>query len=185
MNRLIAITGPSCGGKTTLKNELLREMGGDAVCIRTTTTRNRRVGEEHGRDYLFRSKMQFCEILDDGGFLESVVVDGQFYGIELAELERVGESCDTAIVVATPSGLHSLAHWAEAHGVRLIRVLASAPVGELRRRLQGRRGSADEMEINRRLARVVDEADTWQPGQFDVLADSDVRVAAATIARLS
>ena len=80
--RIIIISGPSGSGKTTLYRKLLvsRRFKGKLVKSISATTRPRRLGERHGRDYLFISKKDFLQKKKNGYFLEWEKVFDNYYG---------------------------------------------------------------------------------------------------------
>ena len=79
---IIIISGPSGSGKTTLSKQLLasQRLKGKLVRSISTTTRPKRGGEKHGRDYLFISKKMFLYKKRMGHFLESEKVFCDYYG---------------------------------------------------------------------------------------------------------
>lgn len=80
--RVIIISGPSGSGKTTLHNRLLESprLKGALVKSISATTRARRPGEKHGRDYLFLTPAMFKHKIRRGHFLEWQKVFGNYYG---------------------------------------------------------------------------------------------------------
>ena len=80
--KIIIISGPSGSGKTTLYKKLLasKKLKGRLVRSVSTTTRPKRKGEKHGRDYSFVSLKMFLHKKRCGHFLESEVVFGNHYG---------------------------------------------------------------------------------------------------------
>lgn len=84
---IFIVSAPSGAGKTTLISRLLRifpEIGLSVSC----TTRARRPGERHGRDYFFVSAKQFAAMRARGGFAEWARVHGALYGTPRGPLER-------------------------------------------------------------------------------------------------
>ncbi len=78
----VIISGPSGSGKTTLHKALLESpvLKGKLVKSLSATTRNRREGERHGRDYLFLSVPVFEDRIKRGYFLEWEKVFDNYYG---------------------------------------------------------------------------------------------------------
>ncbi|HXH69597.1 MAG TPA: guanylate kinase [Pyrinomonadaceae bacterium] len=78
---LIIISSPSGGGKGTLILELLssESITNIGYCI-SYTTREKREGEMHGRDYFFVSRKEFISSIEKDEFLEYAEVHGNFYG---------------------------------------------------------------------------------------------------------
>lgn len=84
---LIIISSPSGGGKGTLIREVLQSVPEVGYSV-SFCTRERRFGEEDGRDYHFVSINEFKEKIDNGEFLEYAEVHGNYYGTSLIETER-------------------------------------------------------------------------------------------------
>ncbi len=84
---LIIISSPSGGGKGTLIKEIRASLPDLGYSV-SYTTREKRFGEEDGRDYHFITIPDFKEKIDDGEFLEHAEVHGNYYGTSLYETER-------------------------------------------------------------------------------------------------
>lgn len=80
--RFVIISGPSGSGKTTLHKKLLLspKIKGKLVKSISATTRDRRVGERNGRDYLFLSQAVFEDRIKRGYFIEWEKVFDHYYG---------------------------------------------------------------------------------------------------------
>jgi guanylate kinase len=80
--RIVIISGPSGSGKTTLHKMLLESprLKGSLVKSISATTRPKRPGEEHGRDYLFISAGMFRYKIKALHFLEWQKVFDNYYG---------------------------------------------------------------------------------------------------------
>lgn len=76
---LFIISSPSGGGKGTLIREVLRSVPDIGYSI-SFTTRGRREGEIHGREYFFVTRTEFEKLIEQGEFLEYADVHGNFYG---------------------------------------------------------------------------------------------------------
>lgn len=95
--KIIILSGPSGSGKTTLSNKILssRIFKGKIVKSISTTTRPRRQGEKHGRDYIFISKERFLYQKRAGHFLECQKVFDNYYGTpknKVLELLKAGKN---------------------------------------------------------------------------------------------
>ena len=89
---LYIVSAPSGAGKTSLVRALL---AADPFVRKSIsyTTRERRPGEEDGRDYHFVAVDRFKEMAARGDFLESALVHGHHYGTSeqrVAELTHQG-----------------------------------------------------------------------------------------------
>ena len=86
---VFVVTGPSGAGKGTLEKELLRRVPELELAV-SATTRERRPGEEEGREYWFLGPEAFERRVASGDFLEHVsYVSGQRYGTLRSELDRI------------------------------------------------------------------------------------------------
>lgn len=80
--KIIILSGPSGSGKTTLYKELLADRNLKKKLVKTVsvTTRTKRPGEKHGRDYFFVSQKMFRYKKRRGHFLETEKVFDNYYG---------------------------------------------------------------------------------------------------------
>lgn len=74
---LVIISGPSGSGKGTVVKNLESE---DYALSISMTTRNKRPGEIHGKDYFFCTKEQFIKQRDSNQLLEHAEFVGSMYG---------------------------------------------------------------------------------------------------------
>jgi len=168
--QLIAISGPSCGGKTTLKETLLRLGGDRLVEIITTTTRMSRPGESDNGSYRFCSEDAFRELVSKEHLLEWIRYDGNYYGIEFTSLNNFHDSEQCGVVVATEDGVAALSKWCVQNGIELVRVLATAPVDELLRRLDTRSDSS-AAAARRRERLLVETSGDIDFSKYDWIVD--------------
>lgn len=76
---LIVFSGPSGCGKDTVLQELLKINSNIQLSI-SATTRDKRPGEEHEREYYFIDKERFQAAIDDGSMIEYAIYCGNYYG---------------------------------------------------------------------------------------------------------
>lgn len=79
---VIIVSGPSGVGKTTLCKRVM-QLDGNLFYSVSATTRPRREGEVHGKDYYFLSVEQFEEWIEKGKLLEWARVYDNYYGTPL------------------------------------------------------------------------------------------------------
>ena len=159
--RIFVISGPSGVGKDTIKNRL-RESGFRLGFCVTATTRSPRVGEEHGRDYLFMTDEEFRSKLDQGQFIEHAVVHGKYlYGIPLEGLRAGMRSGDDVLVTPDVKGAATLrALIPQATSIFLM----PASLDELKLRIADpRSGRTEDLETRMRTA----AAEMRRMGEFD------------------
>ncbi len=85
---LVVFSGPSGSGKGTVLKEALKRNDNLKVSV-SVTTRNPRQGERDGIDYIFYSKEQFENLIEDDGFLEWACFCENYYGTPKAEIEKL------------------------------------------------------------------------------------------------
>ncbi len=78
-NKIIIISSPSGAGKTTLCKLLIKKMKNIKLSI-SFTTRNQRLNEIDGKDYVFVEKHKFKKLKDQNFFIETAVNFGNYYG---------------------------------------------------------------------------------------------------------
>jgi guanylate kinase len=166
MPAALVVTGPSGAGKGTLIRELVGRVPGIEVTV-SATTRERRRGEEDGRDYWFLADDDFLARVARGEFLEHVeYVSGHRYGTLRSELERIAGNGHVPLLELETEGALRVKH--EVEGA--VTIFISASVEELERRLRERATeSAGEIGERIELARKQLE----QAGEFDYVIEND------------
>ena len=172
---MIVVTGPSGAGKGTLIRQLLLRIPELAVAI-SATTRSRRVGEEHGREYWFLEEVEFAQRVACGEFLEHVTyVSGHRYGTLRSEIDRIAAAAGVCVLELETEGALNVKE--QIPGA--VTIFISAPIPELERRLRDRATeSAGEIGERIDLARLqLDQAT-----QFDrVVLNDDLERAAGEL----
>lgn len=84
---LVTVASPSGGGKSTICKELVNLIPDLEYSI-SYTTRAIRINEVHGKDYFFVSQDDFVEKQNNGFFLESALVHGNYYGTSSLYVEE-------------------------------------------------------------------------------------------------
>ena len=178
MPTVLVVTGPSGAGKGTLIRELVERVSGIEVTV-SATTRERRRGEEDGREYWFLSDDEFLARVERGEFLEHVeFVTGHRYGTLRSELDRIAAHGHVPLLELETEG--ALRVKREVPGA--VTIFISARVDELERRLRERATeSAGEIGERIELARKQLE----QAGRFDhVIENDDLERAVAELTTL-
>ena len=78
-NKIIIISSPSGAGKTTLCKMLLKKMKNLSLSI-SYTSRNKRLNETNGKDYIFINKDKFLELKKNNYFIETAKNFNNYYG---------------------------------------------------------------------------------------------------------
>jgi guanylate kinase len=175
---VIVVTGPSGAGKGTLIRKLLESVLAVEVTV-SATTRDRRPGEEDGREYHFLTREEFLERIEHGDFLEHVTyVSGHRYGTLRGELEAIRQRGHVPLLELETEGALRVKR-AEPGAVT---IFISAAVDELERRLR-ERATESTGEIGERIALARDQLE--QAGDFDhVVENAELEPAAAKLTAL-
>ena len=132
MKQVIAIVGATCSGKTTLARLLVQRGCAEVI---STTTREARPGELHGRDYWFVEQEAFLAMQYNGALIEVAYFGGHFYGISQEALRAAFTRSDTIVAVVTPKGCLALQRWSAKRDVAFRSVFLTAKASVLRERL--------------------------------------------------
>lgn len=106
---IIALTGPTCSGKTSIEREL-HKLGYGAVA--SHTTRQPRPGEVSGRDYCFVARDEMQAMLAGDELIEFNEFGGALYGLSKAEVLLSLSRNSKVAVVLDPNGKRNLREWA-------------------------------------------------------------------------
>jgi guanylate kinase len=163
---LIVVTGPSGAGKGTLIREVLEQVPGLGATV-SATTRDRRPGEQDGREYYFLTLDEFLARIERGDFLEHVpYVSGHRYGTLRAELDRIRDAGKIPLLELETEG--ALRVKGEVPGA--VTIFISASVEELERRLR-ERATESTGEIGERIALARHQLE--QADEFDYVVEND------------
>jgi len=178
MPAVLVVTGPSGAGKGTLIRELVDRVPGIEVTV-SATTRDRRRGEQDGREYWFLTDEDFLERVARSEFLEHVeYVSGHRYGTLRSELDRIAANGHVPLLELETEGALRVKH-----GVRgAVTIFISARVEELERRLR-ERATESAGEIGERIELARQQLE--QAGEFDhVIENDDLDLAVAKLTDL-
>jgi guanylate kinase len=172
---VFVVTGPSGAGKGTLVRALLERFPELRLAV-SATTRERRPGEEDGREYHFLSGDEFARRVDAGEFLEHVEFAGHRYGTLRSEIDRIAGKGNVPVLELEIEG--ALLVRDELDGA--VAIFVSAPLSALEARLRARAtessGEIEErLEIARRQLQHEDDFD-------EVVLNNDLATAVEAIA---
>ena len=162
----LILSGPSGVGKSTIIGHLNALRDGLRFSI-SCTTREPRPGETDGVHYHFITRERFEEMLTSGGFLESALVHGNYYG---TPRQPVTAAIDAGAVILLDIDVQGMRLVKKAltgtpYAARLRTVFIAPPdLQELERRLRGR-GTETPETLARRLKNAAGEmacADEYQ-----------------------
>ena len=163
---VIVVTGPSGAGKGTLIAELLRRFPQLEHSI-SATTRERRPGEQDGREYWFLGPDEFKRRVQAGEFLEHVTyVSQKCYGTLRSELERIARGGRICVLELETEGALNVKRTVPG----AVTIFISASVSELERRLK-ERATETHTEIGERVRLAREQLE--QAGEFDHVVVND------------
>lgn len=165
---LFVVSAPSGTGKTTLVEQLVKEVPALRMS-RSYTSRPIRNGECHGVDYNFVTRARFEEMVAADEFLEFADVFGNLYGTRRADTEQSLAQGQDLVLVIDVQGARQVRR---RQLLPTISVFVLPPSFEiLERRLRGRCNDPEEA-ILRRLAAARDEVAAFIEYDYVVVNDN-------------
>lgn len=172
--RLIVISAPSGGGKTTIAGEILRRHPALVFSV-SATTRPKREHEVHGVDYFFHTREEFTRLVAEKALVEYEEIFGQFYGTLRREVDAGLKAGKSMLFDVDVKGALSIKRL---YGETAVLIFVKPPdLGSLTERLRNRR-TEDPEAIRRRLERVpleMAEADKFDHQVVNDRLDDAVR----------
>jgi guanylate kinase len=155
------VTGTSGAGKGTLERGLLSRLPELELAV-SATTRERREGEENGREYWFVSDEEFDEKLANGEFLEHIEFPwGQRSGTLRSEIARIREAGLIPLLDLEPQGALEVKQTVPG----AVTIFVEAPSFQENERRLRARATESEGEIEERLDLAREQLD--QADEFD------------------
>jgi guanylate kinase len=165
--QLIIISGPSGVGKSTICNELVKQLDNVYLSV-SATTRSQKNGEENGRDYWFVSRDEFEKQIKAGNFIEHAEVFGNLYGTPKDKVLKALDKGKTVLLEIDVQGAQQVKNLYPA--AKLIFILPPKQT-ELEKRINDR-GRDDETDIEKRLDGAgIEIAAAWQHYKYMVIND--------------
>lgn len=154
---IFIISGPSGSGKTTLLKRVLanRLLKGKLAKSVSVTTRVKRSGERHSKDYFFIKPQDFHRLDKGKKILEWTRYLGYYYGTKKDFLEaRLKEGKHLALCLDLKGALKLKKLYP--HSAVTIFVIPPS-IKELRKRIEGRCSKTKQEEVNKRIKLARDE----------------------------
>lgn len=168
MSKLFLFAAPSGAGKTTIVRHLLDRYKNLSFST-SATTRAKRPHETNGEDYYFTSPDEFRKIIEGQGFVEwEEVYDGLFYGTLKKEVERLWEAGKHIVFDIDVKGALNIK---KAYPEEAIAIFVKPPSMETLRKRLVARGTEDEANLQKRLARAAEEMS--YEDKFDLVLVND------------
>lgn len=161
MNRkgiLVVVSGFSGVGKGTLMKCLTERYGYYALSI-SATTRAPREGEEDGREYFFKTREEFEQLIAEDRLIEYACYCDNYYGTPKDYVEdQMEQGRDVILEIDLQGALKIREKYKDA----LLLFVMPPDAETLIRRLRGRETEPEDV-IQARLQRAIEEAaDAWQ-----------------------
>ncbi|MXV39091.1 guanylate kinase [Flavobacteriaceae bacterium Ap0902] len=167
--KLIIFSAPSGAGKTTLVKHLLKKRSNDLAFSISCATRDKRVGEEHGKDYYFLAPEAFKQKIDNNEFAEwEEVYENHYYGTLKSEIQRIWDSGKHVLFdIDVVGGLNLKKQFKD----KALAIFVQPPsLAVLADRLKTRNTDSDD-KLQMRIDKAVDELTFAE--DFDVVIVND------------
>ena len=172
LGNLIVFTGPSGVGKGTIVRELFKEVDKLGFSV-SVTTREKRKGEEEGKNYFFRTHDEFDELIEKDRLLEWAEFVGNKYGTPKDFVfEKLKSGVDVLLEIEVQGAIQVKEKFRDAVMIFLV----PPSLNELEARLRKRNTETDE-KIKLRLAKAKDEMQHTEFFEYIVINDDAMRAA--------
>ena len=176
---LIVFSGPSGVGKGTVRQEIFSTPDHKFEYSVSMTTRAQRPGEVDGKDYFFRSREEFEELIRNGQMLEYAEYVGNYYGTPLTYVnETLDKGIDVFLEIEVQGALQGKKKVPDAVFI----FLTPPDLNELQERLVGR-GTDSEEVIAQRIERAREEIALMSEYDYAIVND-EVPLAAERVKRV-
>jgi len=176
---LIVFSGPSGVGKGTVRQEIFSTPDHKFEYSVSMTTRAQRPGEVDGKDYFFRSREEFEELIRNGQMLEYAEYVGNYYGTPLTYVnETLDKGIDVFLEIEVQGALQVKKKVPDAVFI----FLTPPDLNELQERLVGR-GTDSEEVIAQRIERARGEIALMSEYDYAIVND-EVPLAAERVKRV-
>jgi len=167
-HKVIIITGPSGGGKTTLAKYVLENYNKIRRSV-SATTRQPRPGEVFGKDYYFFTREDFEAKLATNQFLEwEQVYEEIFYGSLISEVEELQHNGFTVLFVLDVMGAIRVKDY---YGDNALSIFIKPPSSEILEARLRSRGTESDVAIHKRMTKAAWEMQ-YEP-EFDAILIND------------
>ena len=175
----IVFSGPSGVGKGTVRQESFSTPDHKFEYSVSMTTRAQRPGEVDGKDYFFRSREEFEELIRNGQMLEYAEYVGNYYGTPLTYVnETLDKGIDVFLEIEVQGALQVKKKVPDAVFI----FLTPPDLNELQERLVGR-GTDSEEVIAKRIERAREEIALMSEYDYAIVND-EVPLAAERVKRV-
>ncbi|WP_090296715.1 guanylate kinase [Pseudobutyrivibrio sp. ACV-2] len=165
---VIVLSGFSGAGKGTIMKHLLEAHPNDYNLSISATTRGMRAGEKDGREYFFKTREEFDEMIKNNELLEYATFNGNSYGTPRAYVEQlIDRRKDVILEIEIQGALQVKEMYPDA----LLLFTMPPSAKELENRLVGRGTETSEV-IAQRLAISCKESGFMDKYDYLIVNDS-------------
>lgn len=173
---MLVLSSPSGAGKTTIAKRLLERNPNMKLSV-SNTTREPRPNEVDGRDYRFCTIEHFESLKEQGEFLESAKVFGNYYGTPRTPVDNALSRGEDVLFDIDWQGTQQLA---QKMGERVVSIFVLPPsMVELEKRLHNRSEDSEDV-IHTRMAQAANEISHWAEYDY-VIVNNDLEESLASI----
>lgn len=151
--KLLVLSSPSGGGKTTLANHLMKTFSNLKFSV-SCTTRDKRPNEIEGIHYYFISKENFEEKVKNNEFAEYEEIFNNYYGTLKSEIQNHIDNDNCVLFDVDVKGAISLQNSYKDSAYLIF--ITPPSINELKNRLISR-GTESEEQIEKRMQRTEQE----------------------------
>ena len=163
---LVVVSGFSGSGKGTIMKELLSRSDNYALSV-SATTRNPREGEQDGREYFFKTREEFEEMIASDALIEYACYVENYYGTPRAYVEeQLALGKDVILEIEIQGALQIRKRFPDT----LLLFISPPDARTLEKRLVGR-GTESMDVIENRLSRAVEEAEGIESYDYFIIND--------------
>lgn len=163
---LVVVSGFSGSGKGTIMKELLSRYDNYALSV-SATTRNPREGEQDGREYFFKTREEFEEMIASNALIEYACYVENYYGTPRAYVEeQLALGKDVILEIEIQGALQIRKRFPDT----LLLFISPPDARTLEKRLVGR-GTESMDVIENRLSRAVEEAEGIESYDYFIIND--------------
>ena len=163
---LVVVSGFSGSGKGTIMKELLSRYDNYALSI-SATTRSPREGEQDGREYFFKTREEFEEMIAADALIEHACYVENYYGTPRAYVEeQLALGKDVILEIEIQGALQIRKRLPDT----VLLFISPPDARTLEKRLVGR-GTESMDVIENRLSRAVEEAEGIESYDYFIIND--------------
>lgn len=164
---IIVLSGFSGAGKGTIMKHLLEKYPDKYNLSISATTRGMRSGEVDGREYFFKTREEFDQMIENHELLEYATFNGNSYGTPKAYVDKlIAEKKDVILEIEIQGALQVKEMYPDA----LLLFTTPPSASELQRRLVGR-GTETEEVVAQRLSISCRESQHMEKYDYLIIND--------------